>query len=278
MDLAPYHPQIVHFVIALYYVGLAFRVVSLSGRLAWTRPAGATLLILAALASVAAAKSGDAAHGPAERIPGAREMVQHHEERGEQARNLLLALAAIEVVGLALSRKERLQRAVHAVAAAGGLLVGFHLYEAAEHGGQVVYEYGGGVGTRRGDTTHIRQTLVAGLYHQSMADRAAGRAEQAARLIEEMGRRVPGDTTVALLVIESILQDRGDAQAALDALAALHVAPDNDRLAVRHGLLTAQALTAAGRSDSARAVLGTLAERFPQNNAVRQALERAGGS
>jgi hypothetical protein len=43
---------------------------------------------------------------------------------------------------------------------------------------------------------------------------------------------------------------------------------------VRHGLLTSDAYAAAGYADSARAALEGLAQRFPENQAVRQAIER----
>ncbi len=273
-SIAEFHPQIVHFVIALFYVGLAFRVVSLTGRLAWTRPAGATLLILAAVASLAAVKSGEDAHGPAERIPGAREAVHHHEETGERARNVLLAVAALELLALGVRRRETWVRGLHAASALAGLAAGYMLYEAAEHGGEVVYEYAGGVGTRSGDTTHVRRLLVAGLFHEARVARESGRAEDAARLTEELVRRMPGDTTVRLLGIESLLRDRGDAAAALGELQAF-IPGDEPRVAVRHGLLAVEALRAAGREAEARSALEDLARRFPEHPAVQQAMSRS---
>ncbi|HEX9892791.1 MAG TPA: DUF2231 domain-containing protein [Gemmatimonadales bacterium] len=270
-NIAVFHPQIVHFVIALFFVGLVLRLISLSGRLSWTNPAAATLIILAALGSVTAAKSGDQAHGPAERVPGARDAVVEHEEAGERARNLLLVVGGLELLGVVLRRQEKLIRAGSAVA---GLVAGFFLYEAAEHGGEVVYTYAGGVGTRSGDTTDVRRLLLAGLYHQSRADREAGRPDAAARLTDEMVRRVPGDPTVTFLAIESRIHDRKDPQGALADLTGMTIPPDDIRLATRHGLLAAEALEAAGMRDSARAVLSSLATRFPEHQGVRQALVR----
>ena len=71
--IGSYHPEIVHFVIALLVIGVVLRLVALTGRLAFAGAAAATLIILGTLATVAAVKSGDDAHGPVERIPGARE-------------------------------------------------------------------------------------------------------------------------------------------------------------------------------------------------------------
>ena len=60
----PYHPQTVHFVIALSILGVVLRWISLTGRVAFAGPAAATLILLAAVASVVAAQAGIDAHGP----------------------------------------------------------------------------------------------------------------------------------------------------------------------------------------------------------------------
>lgn len=275
-ERAPLHPQIVHFVVALGFVGIALRLVSLTGRLAWTSPSATALLVLAALASVVAVKSGDEAHGPAERIPGAREMVVEHEEYGERARNLFLVVAALELAGLALGRREKVQRGLRIASAVAGIAAGLVLYEAAEHGGKLVYNYAGGVGTRSGDPADTERLLVAGLYHRARTAREAGAEEDAARLTEELARRLPGDLSVQLLAIESVLRDRHDPAGALARLDAVALPPDDQRSAIRHGLLTAEALTAAGLPDSARALLTALSQRYPENQAVRRALGAEG--
>src|SRR5437667_246247 len=71
-NLAFYHPQIVHFVLALLGAGVLLRWMALTGKWPWTSPAAAALLLAGTLAAVAAVKSGTDAHGPVERIPGAR--------------------------------------------------------------------------------------------------------------------------------------------------------------------------------------------------------------
>lgn len=273
-DIAAFHPQIVHFVIALGLTGIVFRVVSLSGRLTWTRPASAALLITAALASLAAVQSGTQAHGPAERVPGARDAVIEHEEAGERARTILLVIGVLEVGALAARRREAVQRGLHVASALAGIYAGFALFEAGEHGGELVYSYAGGVGLRTGDSTDVRRLLVAGLYHQARVAREAGHGEEAARLTDELSRQVPGDPTVTFLVIESRIRDRNDPAGALAELAAMTIPADVPRLAIRHGMLTAQALQAAGQVDSARAVLTTLATKFPEVRSITDALER----
>jgi hypothetical protein len=97
------HPQVVHFAIALLFVGVAFRAVSLLGRPAYLGPAAATLLLLGTLAAVVAAYTGDAAHGPIEQMPGLRPAVTAHEEWGERARNIFLVVLLAEAAALALA-------------------------------------------------------------------------------------------------------------------------------------------------------------------------------
>src|SRR5574337_494577 len=109
-ELGPLHPQIIHFVVALGLVGVALRLVSLTGRLAWTRPAGAALLILTALASVVAVQSGHEAHEVVEQIPGVRAQVNLHEDLAEDTRDLFLVVGGLEVLGLLFGRKESIRR------------------------------------------------------------------------------------------------------------------------------------------------------------------------
>ncbi len=270
-DIGPFHPIIVHFVIALLVIGVIFRIISLTGKAAFTGPAAATLLLIGGLSTVFAAESGHDAHGLAERIPGVRDAVVEHEEWGERTRNLFLGIVVLEIAALALAKSRYRKHAVIASAILGVAGVGA-IYETGEHGGELVYSYAGGVGTRTGEEADVGRLLTAGLYHQSMLDRAAGRSDAAARLIEEMARRSPDDQGVALLAIESLILDRQDGEAALAALAAFETPPDSRRTQLRVGLLTADAFVAVGLSDSARATLQRLATDFPANQRLQDRL------
>lgn len=280
-DMAVFHPQIVHFVIALLFVGVIARVVSvlplgeLGKKLGFASPMATLLIVIGTIASVAAVKSGDDAHGPAERVPGAREAVIEHEEWGERARNAFLAIAALELIALGLHAKPAAKwlKIGSAIAGLGGLFV---LYETGEHGGELVYSYAGGVGIRSGDTTDVQRLLVAGLYHNVQADRRAGRKESAARLVDELARRMPDDATVRWMVLESRITDRGDAAGALLALDSITPGSDN-RAKMQKGMLTAQALEALGNGDSALKVLEALRADFPQSPRLLEAIERLGG-
>jgi predicted Zn-dependent protease len=135
----------------------------------------------------------------------------------------------------------------------------YFMYEAGDHGGELVYSYAGGVGIRTGEDEDVERLLLAALYHQAQRDRAAGRGSDAANLTREMARRFPNDTAVRLLAAESLLRDERNHAGALAALDSL-VPPASSRAhRLNVALLRADALVAAGMRDSARAVLLPLA-------------------
>lgn len=263
-DIGPFHPQIVHFVVAFGLLGVAFRLISLTGKMAWTRPAASVLLLLTAAAAFAAVQTGHEAHGPVERVPGAREAVEEHEEAGEWVRNLFLAIAAIEIAALALRKREPVAKGLLYLSAIVGLGAAGAVYRAGDLGGKLVYSYAGGIGIRSGDPADVQRLLVAGLYHEAHVAREAGRTEEAQRLTEELARQRPDDPSVGLLSIESIIRDRHDPAAALTALTALQVPDDNPRMGIQKGILQAEALAATGKRDSAKAVLEDLRKRYPR--------------
>jgi uncharacterized membrane protein len=273
-DVGVFHPQVVHFVIAFLFAGVILRVVSFARwKEAFFDPAARWLVIAGSAASVIAVKSGTDAHGPAERIPGARDAVVEHEELGERTRNLFLVVAALELGALALGTRPA-RRWVTVAAAAGGLGGLWMLYETAEHGGELVYAYAGGVGTRSGEPEDVGRLLLAGLYHQAQLDRREHRADEAARLIEEMARRYPDSRDIRFLAAESQVLDRKDGRAALATLAAIAVPADSPRVRLRHDFLAADAYVALGLNDSARAMLSELSAVFPDDQRIKDRLER----
>ena len=269
MSLASLHPQIVHFVIALLFGGVLFRCIALTGRAAFTGPAAAVSLLVGTLGAVLAVKSGTDAHGPVERVPGARAAVMEHEEWGERTRNIFLVVAALEIAAL-IPAMQRWRMGVHVASAVVGLAGAFWLYEAGEHGGELVYAYAGGVGIRSGNPDDVDRLLVAGLYHQAMLDRKAGRTAEAAELIVQLAQRFPDDTSARLLVIESLIVDKKNGKAALAALAPFPAAPGSRFLRLRVGLLRADAFVAAGMPDSAKVTLEAMSREFPNNHAVEE--------
>lgn len=281
-NLAANHPQVIHFVIGLLLVGVAFRFISLTGRLSFTKHAATVLLILGTIASAVAVKSGIDAHGPAERIPGARDLVVHHEELGIKTRNVFFGVVALELVALALAagvggmgagRATRFAKIAYVSSAVLGAHGSWLLYETSEHGGELVYEYAAGPGTRTGNPEDVQRLLLAGLYHQSVADRREGRLADAARLVNEMASRFPADTTIKFLQAESLLNDLKDPASALAAARAIGVDETNIRVATRKAGLMADAFVAMGMRDSARVVLEPVVAAFPQSTRMKAKLD-----
>jgi len=163
------------------------------------------------------------------------------------------------------------------LALAGSAVVGlvgcFYLYEAAEHGGELVYSYAGGPGLRTADPADVERLLVAGLFNQAQADRKAGNAAAAARLTTELAARAPADTTVQFLLAESLLRDSKDLPAALAKARSVDVDPTVARFATRKASLIADIFMAMAMPDSARAVLAPVVEAFPQNARLKARLD-----
>jgi hypothetical protein len=248
------------------------RLISLAGRPAFVGPAALTLLAVGTLAATLAVQSGVAAHGPVERVPGARAAVVDHEAWGIRTRNVFFAVIALEAVAILLWRSPR-RRLAYGASAALGLVGLFCLYEAGEHGGELVYAYAGGVGIRSGDPADVERLLLAGLYNGALAERKAGRPNESAKLLALAGERHPNDAEVQLAAAESLLLDRKDAHAAIEKLRSIQPPQDNRSLRIRHGLLTADALEAAGQKEGAAAVVQGLITEYPDVPRLKQRLE-----
>ena len=273
-SIASLHPQVVHFAIALLIVGVVFRLLSLTGRLAFTGPAATTLIVLGTVATVLAVQSGNDAHGPVERIPGVRPAVVDHEEWGIRARNIFLGVAALELLALALAGRMPKQAKVVAMGAAAIGLVGLAaIYEAGEHGGELVYNYAGGIGTRSGDPKDVGRLMVAGLYQQALLDRLANKGAEGAALIDLAAARFPENLELQLMSIEWTTDVKQDPAGALQRLDALSVSQAENRLRTRAGLARATALKAQGNIDGARQVLMTLKGEFPTNVQIQRRLD-----
>ena len=267
-----YHPQLVHFAIALLAVGVVLRLISLAGRPAFVAPAALTLLAAGTIAATLAVQSGIDAHGPVEQVPGARAAVVDHEAWGIRTRNVFFGVIALEAVALILWRSPR-RRLAYAASAVLGLAGLFCLYEAGEHGGELVYSYAGGVGIRSGDPADVERLLLAGLYNGALAERKAGRPNEAARLLALAAERHPNDPEVQLAAAESLVLDRKDPHLAIEKLRSIQPPQDNRSLRIRHGMLTADALQAAGQKEGAAAVVQALITEYPDVARLKQRLE-----
>ena len=273
-EIAAAHPVVVHFAIGFLVAGVLFRFVSLTERVSFASPAATTLILVGTLLALLAVKSGEDAHGPVERVPGSYKAVVDHERWGERARNAFILVSLAELAVLLLTRRGK-GRPASLVSAVLCLPALFCLYEAGEHGGELVYSYAGGVGIRTGDPQDVQRLLLAAAYHQAQIDRKAGRAQAAASVLAEAASRFPGDAGVQLLLAESALLDKKDPATALALLGGLSVPQDDTRTRVRQGLLIADAHEAAGRPDAAKATLQQLLAAFPENRRVRERLGAA---
>ncbi|PYP11999.1 MAG: hypothetical protein DMD59_01240 [Gemmatimonadetes bacterium] len=274
-NIGAYHPIIVHFTIALLILGVIFRWVSLTGRAPFSGPAAATLLLLGAVAALLAVHSGLDAHGPVERIPGARQAVGDHEDAGVWARNVFLMVALLEIVALVAHRRRvNVARIALWSSAVVGVFGFAAVVKAADRGGDLVYSYAGGVGTRSADTADVTRLFLAGLYQAAQQARAQHDSARAAALFTQLEREFPNDTNVRLLAIESLLRDKHEGRAALNALALFTARADDRRLQLRIGFLKSDAYVVAGKPDSARAVLTQLGSAYPDMQQRIQERER----
>jgi uncharacterized membrane protein len=272
--MGAYHPQLVHFAVALVFAGVGFRLISLVGRFGFTAPAATTLILAGTLASFAAVQSGTLAHGPVERIPGVRDAVEDHETWGERARNTMLIVSVVELGALALTwSRHRLSRQATITAAAVGLVGVFVMYQAALRGGALVYDYAGGVGMRPADPEGVDRLFVAGAYGQAMKDLRNGQNDEAVSMINLASNRFPANIDLQLLAAEWANDVQGDPVAALRRLDGLSIPQDNTRARIRAGLARAAALTGQGNTAGARAVLQTLQGEFPDSAPVKRRLD-----
>ncbi|MQA28489.1 MAG: hypothetical protein GEU82_01445 [Luteitalea sp.] len=277
--MGAYHPQVVHFAIALVFAGVGFRVLSLTGRAAFSGPAATTLILAGTIASFLAVQSGTAAHEPVERIPGVRVAVAEHETWGERARNTFVLVSLVELCALTLTwRQHRLGRAVRLGAAAIGAAGLIVMFEAAERGGNLVYSYAGGIGMRQGDTEGVNRLFIAGAHGQARQDLQAGRTDEAMTLLNLAAARFPENLELQLLAAEWTNDVQGDPAASLRQLDALTIPQDDDESRIRAGVARANALATQGNVAGARAVLQTIQGEFPESAAVRGRLEELGAA
>jgi uncharacterized membrane protein len=274
-DIGFYHPIVIHFAIGLLAVGVLFRWMSLTARTAFAGPAAASLILLATVATLVAAQSGEDAHVAVEAVPGAAGAVRAHQLWGERTRNLAVAVGGLELLAFAFRGRATARRRILFASAGLGVVAFLSVLQTGKLGGELVYAHAGGVGIRSGDPEDVARLLLAGLVEQAELDEKVGRPGDAASLLEIAAQRFPADPTVQVRAAEALLQDRHDPAGALQILTRLGSTPDEPRLRFRRGWLTADALDALGRHAEARVVLERLRTEFPENTRLRGRLARA---
>lgn len=141
------HPLVVHFPIALLVIAPILLGIAMLARdrVVWARSA-ALVLVLGSLGAFAAAWSGEAAEGAAERVAAASATLERHEEGAEVVRAVFGVLALAYVSFLVLARGVQFGGAVwrgaHVVVIAGALIGSILLARVAHDGGRLVHEFG----------------------------------------------------------------------------------------------------------------------------------------
>ncbi|MEK7874106.1 MAG: DUF2231 domain-containing protein [Chloroflexota bacterium] len=146
------HPIAVHFPIALLALGLAAALSSWwKRRPSWLAEAESWLLWLGTASAWAALGLGLLAEKTAPHVPPAWETLAHHEELAWWTGGVFTALSALKLFMVRKNRSGGLWRAAYLVLwlAGAGLLL-----ETGEHGGELVYEFGMGVGGERHGHEH----------------------------------------------------------------------------------------------------------------------------
>jgi hypothetical protein len=197
-----------------------------------------------------------------------------HEEWGIRARNIFLAVAVLELIAAALASRKPQQARVFAMGAAAIGLVGVGaLYEAGEHGGELVYNYAGGIGIRSGNPQDVGNLLVAGLYHQAGLDRAAGKGADGAALIDLAAARNPQNFELQLISVEWTTDVKKDPADALRRLDQMTLPVGDNRLKIRAAMARSSALAASGNLEAAKQVLLTLKSEFPTSPQIQRRLD-----
>jgi hypothetical protein len=147
------------------------------------------------------------------------------------------------------------------------------LYEAGEHGGDLVYDYAGGIGIRSGAPDDVGHLLVAGLFHQANLDRQAGKGVEGAALIDLAASRFPQNLELQLLSIEWTTDVRRNPSDALRRLDTITLPSGDNRMRIRAALARSGALAASGNIEAARQVLLTLKGEFPTSPQIQRRLD-----
>ncbi len=142
----PLHPAIVHFPIVLIFLGTFLSILTVFTRRGALPQFAAIILILAAVAAQLAVNTGgDQADDIIQRMPDAKPLIRVHAEWGELMLKVAFGASISAVVALAFSRAARFRRVLALITT---IIAGWACYcafEAAAHGGAMVYHHGVGV-------------------------------------------------------------------------------------------------------------------------------------
>ncbi len=142
----PLHPAIVHFPIALIFMGALLSTLTIFTRRGALPQFAAVALILAAGAAQVAINTGDdQVEAVLRRMPEAKPLLLVHAEWGERVRNIAVFAAISAVVALAFYRATRIRRVLAFITTLLGGAACYCVFQTAENGVAMVYHHGVGV-------------------------------------------------------------------------------------------------------------------------------------
>lgn len=142
----PLHPAIVHFPIALIFLGMLFSTLTIfTRRGALPQFAAVTLILAAGAAQVAINTGDDEADILLKRMPEAKPLLLMHAEWGERVRNIAVFAAISAVVALAFYRAKSIRRVLAFITTVLAGAACYCVFQTAENGLAMVYHHGVGV-------------------------------------------------------------------------------------------------------------------------------------
>jgi uncharacterized membrane protein len=142
----PLHPAIVHFPIVLVFLGTLLSILTIFTRRGALPQFTAVILILAAGgAHLAVNTGGDQVDNVLRRMPDAKPLILAHAEWGEKTRTATVIAAISALVALAFYRARRFRRILAFITAIIAAWACYCAFEAAKHGGAMVFHHGVGV-------------------------------------------------------------------------------------------------------------------------------------
>ncbi|MBV8376693.1 MAG: hypothetical protein JO279_06770 [Verrucomicrobia bacterium] len=142
----PLHPAVVHFPIVLIFLGTLLSILAIFIRRGALPQYTAVALILAAAGAQLAVNTGsDQIDGVLERMPDAKPLILVHAEWGLKTRTAAVIAAVASLVALPFHRFKTFRRVLAFIIAAITVWACFCAFEAAAHGGAMVFHHGVGV-------------------------------------------------------------------------------------------------------------------------------------
>ena len=142
----PLHPAIVHFPIVLVFLGTLLSILTIFTRRGALPQFAAFILILAAGgAHLAVNTGGDQVDDVLRRMPDAKPLILVHAEWGVKMRTAAVIAAISALVALAFYRARRFRRAFAFITTIIAAWACYCAFEAAKHGGAMVFHHGVGV-------------------------------------------------------------------------------------------------------------------------------------